>query len=261
MNKNSKSETDYNEISLRIISWLKKKIGVAGKTGGVFGLSGGIDSALTAALSKKAFGKNCLGVLMPCHSRPEDLADARLVAKHLGIETVEVDLSDTFDTFLAALNKTGEKEAPGNPAVFNIKPRLRMTTLYYYAQKYNYLVIGTGNKSEILMGYFTKYGDGGVDLEPIGDLTKTEVWEMAEFLEIPRVIIDRVPTAGLYPDQTDEGEMGMTYKDLDKIIKCLHKGVVPGCNNELLDKVKSTIRRMNHKTQAPPVFKIGEESW
>lgn len=257
----SGSDTDYEEIALRISAWLNKKIHSAGKTGGVFGLSGGIDSAVTAALCKRAFGDNCLAVLMPCHSSPDDLKDARLVAEHLGIETVEVDLSASFDAFYSAVSGDQEEKGGKDPAVFNIKPRLRMTTLYYFAQKKNYLVIGTGNKSEIVMGYFTKYGDGGVDVEPIGDLTKTQVREIAQHLGLPRSIIDRIPTAGLYSGQTDETEMGMTYEALDKIIACLEKGVVPQCDNKLYDKVKSVMRRMEHKTQAPPIYKIEQETW
>lgn len=261
MSKKSGSDTDYEEITHRITSWLYKKVYSAGKTGGVFGLSGGIDSAVTAALCKRAFTDNCLAVLMPCHSNPDDLKDAKLVADHLGIKTVEVDLSASFDAFYSAVAGEEAEKGSQDPAVFNIKPRLRMTTLYYFAQKNNYLVIGTGNKSEILMGYFTKYGDGGVDMEPIGDLTKTAVREIAQHLGLPQSIIDRVPTAGLYSGQTDETEMGMTYEKLDKIIKCLEKGVVPNCDSDLYDRVRAVIRKMEHKTQAPPVYKIEQETW
>ncbi len=261
MSKHTTPDTDYEEITTRITTWLNKKVYSAGKTGGVFGLSGGIDSAVTAALCKRAFGNNCLAVLMPCHSNPDDLNDAKLVAEHLGIKTVEVDLSTSFDAFYSAVAGEDAAKSGQDPAVFNIKPRLRMTTLYYFAQKNNYLVIGTGNKSEIVMGYFTKYGDGGVDVEPIGDLTKTQVKDIAAYLGIPRSIIDRVPTAGLYSGQTDETEMGMTYETLDKIIGCLEKGVIPPCNPDLYNKVKSIMIKMGHKTQAPPIYKIEQETW
>ena len=253
MKINNKELAVYEEIAVKIVEWLKRNVAKAGKTGGVFGLSGGIDSAVTAALCKRAFGDNCLGLLMPCNSNPADLEDAKLVAEALGIKTRQVDLSGTFEAMLKDFS-CGESEVDYNdPAVFNIKPRLRMTALYYFAQKHNYLVIGTGNKSEILMGYFTKYGDGGVDLEPIGDLTKTQVWKLAECLGIPKKIIDRVPTAGLFNGQTDEDEMGMKYQLLDKIIECLEKGETPDCKEGHFERVKSVIKKMEHKTKAPPV--------
>jgi len=247
---------DYNKIVKRIVSWLREKVEGASRKGGVIGLSGGIDSSVSAALCKKAFGDKCLGLLLPCRSKPEDLEDAKKVAEHLGIKTIEVNLTPAFEALVYEFENESSAELEKNPAIFNIKPRLRMTALYYFAAKMNYLVIGTGNKSEIYMGYFTKYGDGGVDLEPIGDLTKTEIYKLAEILEIPKEIINRVPTAGLYDGQTDEGEMGITYGDLDYAIECIESGNTGDCDDELLGKVKSQMSKMEHKTKPPPILKL-----
>jgi NAD+ synthase len=137
----------------------------------------------------------------------------------------------------------------------NLRPRLRMTTLYYFANKLNYLVVGTGNKSEVVMGYFTKYGDGGVDLEPLGGLLKSEVKKLARKLGIPKVVINKAPSAGLWHGQTDEGEMGITYDELDKIIAVLGSKQEKQCSTNLLKKVKNRMRSSKHKFLAPPVFK------
>ncbi|MFN3966799.1 MAG: NAD(+) synthase, partial [Endomicrobiia bacterium] len=128
----------------------------------------------------------------------------------------------------------------------NLKPRLRMLVLYYFANKLNYLVAGTGNKSEIMMGYFTKYGDGGVDILPIGDLLKKDVIQLARKLEIPERIINKKPSAGLWPGQTDEEEMGITYKKLDKILESKSKN----------SKIENIIKKTEHKRKPPEICKL-----
>lgn len=248
---------NYEVIIDNIVNWMNEKVEYAGCTGGVVGLSGGIDSSVVAALCKKAFGDNCLGLIMPCHSLEADLEDAKLVAEHLGMKYELIDLTSTFDAMIKELDKDFDLNKQKTLEVMNLKPRLRMTTLYYYANKLNYFVIGTGNKSEILMGYFTKYGDGGVDLEPMGGITKTDVYEVARILGVPDKIIDRVPSAGLYNGQTDEEEMGITYKELDHIIECMEEGKLDGCDNEKVKLVESTIKKMKHKSNAPPLWKTG----
>ncbi|MDP2044214.1 MAG: NAD+ synthase, partial [Candidatus Omnitrophota bacterium] len=197
----------------KIISWIKQKVKDSGAKGIVMGLSGGVDSAVVAALCKKAVGRNNLLVLfMPCNSNAQDLKDAKLVARSLGLKSKLVDLSSVYNNFLKVL------PAAGGLARGNLKPRLRMSTLYYFANKLNYLVCGTGNKSELMVGYFTKYGDGGVDILPIADLFKRQVRRLAQELSIPQGIITKPPTAGLWHGQTDEGEMGITYNELDDIL-------------------------------------------
>ncbi|MBP7217029.1 MAG: NAD+ synthase, partial [Candidatus Omnitrophica bacterium] len=202
-----------------IVTWIRKQVKAAKVKGAVFGLSGGIDSCVVAALLKEALGPSrVLALLLPCHSQAQDSKDAMLVAKRLGIRTRTIDLSKTYDTLLSVL------PSASTLAKVNLRPRLRMMVLYYFANKLNYLVCGTGNKSELMAGYFTKHGDGGVDILPIGSLLKRQVRALALELDIPEHIITKPPTAGLWPGQTDEAEMGITYQQLDDIIDCLEKG-------------------------------------
>jgi len=227
-----------------IVNWLKEKVSEANAKGLVFGVSGGIDSAVVAALAKRAFPDDSLGIIMPCHSNPIDEEHGLLVANSVGINVKKVDLTKAYDQLVESLSF----ESPSKMALANIKPRLRMLTLYFYAQNYNYLVVGSSNKSEITVGYFTKYGDSGVDLLPIASLTKTEVRKLAEYLNIPRVIIEKAPSAGLWENQTDEEEMGFGYDVLDNYIKNKTgpKGIV--------EKIEAMYNRSEHKRKFPPIF-------
>lgn len=238
------------ETAVKISYWLRAKVAGANAQGLVVGLSGGIDSACTAALAKMAMGEAVLGVLMPCHSDPLDEEHARLVSEALDIETLCLDLGPVYDLLLTALPPAGQLPAA------NIKPRLRMTTLYYLAAARSYLVAGTGNKSEMLVGYFTKYGDGGVDLEPLGALFKWQVRELARVLGIPKPIIDRPPSAGLWEGQTDEDEMGLTYGQLDAALAALEAGRTEGIRANVLARVQEMIAGSEHKRHMPPVWKV-----
>jgi len=240
------------ETAEKISTWLREYAAQAGVDGYVVGLSGGIDSACTAALCCRAVGvEHVLGVLLPCHSQPEDAEMAHLLADSLGLATVTVDLGPTYDALLAALPPDLTDMAQAN-----IKPRLRMTALYALAQTHNYLVAGTGNKSELLIGYFTKYGDGGVDVEPLGDLYKWQVRALARELGIPEPIIERPPTAGLWAGQTDEGEMGMTYEQLDAALAALESGETEGQDPALLEKVRRMMAASAHKRAMPPACRM-----
>ncbi len=237
-------------LSEQISDWIAERVREAKAEGIVVGLSGGVDSSLTAVLAKKALGDKVLGLLMPCHSNPTDLEHAKLVAAKFDIETEYVDLSPVFDSLMASL-------PPGTDiAVANLKPRLRMATLYYFANGRNYLVAGTGNKSEIKVGYFTKYGDGGADILPLGDLLKTQVRELARQVGIPEEIITKPPSAGLWAGQTDEGEMGITYEELDSIISALEKGDTSGCDEAALERVKAMMAASEHKRHPIPICKL-----
>ena len=232
----------------KIIFWIKKQVRQAKVKGIVMGLSGGVDSSVVAALAKQTVGKKqFLALILPCHNQKQDLEDARLVAKKLGIRTKTVDLSKIYDTLIKILPKANKL------AQANLKPRLRMLTLYYFANKLNYLVCGTGNKSELMVGYFSKHGDGATDILPIGDLLKREVRKLAKVLGIPEHIITKPPSAGLWLGQTDEGEMGITYPELDGILERLEKGKKQMLSKEKVERVKGMIRRSEHKRKGPKI--------
>lgn len=235
------NQNDIADIS----EWIKEEVKRAGAKGTVFGISGGIDSAVTAALCKKATGDNSLGIIMPCHSLEEDIRHAELAASTLRISFQEIDLGPAFDGMRAILPS-------GNQIAYaNLKPRLRMITLYYFSNLNNYLVVGTGNKSEISLGYFTKYGDGGVDILPLGDLLKEEVRDIARLLEIPAEIIEKAPSAGLWAGQTDELEMGVTYDAIDKYLSG-KKDEVP---SDMQEKISAMIAKSAHKRDPLPVYR------
>lgn len=237
---------DYARITEKIVTWLQQKVKDAGAQGCVLGLSGGIDSAVVAALAKRAFPDNTLTVILPVESSQEDVEDGWLLAREMNLETIEINLNQAFSALVEVADGAGERKGD-KLAVANIKPRMRMTTLYYLAAKHNYLVIGTGNKSELVTGFFTKYGDGGVDLDPIGELVKAQVFELARYLGIPERIIEKTPTAGLWPGQTDEDEFGFTYRQLDEYILSGSTDV------EVIHKIEEVIRRARHKQELPPV--------
>jgi NAD+ synthase len=241
-------------LSDQIAAWLRERLAAAGADGFACGLSGGVDSATAAALAVRAVGpEHVLAVLMPCHSQPEDAALGQLVADTLGISTITVALSDMYDALISALPPSEHRLAAAN-----VKPRLRMITLYYLAQSRHYLVLGSGNRTEIQVGYFTKYGDGGADLLPLGMVSKTQVWELARELGVPQEVIERPPTAGLWPGQTDEGEMGITYRELDRVLAAIEVGDTSGVNPATLEKVKGMVARSAHKRALPPMFEPSE---
>ena len=247
MDKNITKATNYKKVKENLVSWLQNKVKSAGLKGAVVGLSGGIDSAVTARLCQLAFNEELLTVVMPCHSSSKDREDALKVAGKFGIELIENDLSEIYDHFLDNLKQSGVEG--GKLAEANIKPRLRMTALYYYAQAKNYLVVGTDNWSELKIGYFTKHGDGGIDLAPLGSLVKHEVKELARELEIPAEIIEKKPSAGLWDEQTDESEMGFSYQQLDHYI--LNGEVEP----EVEKKINEMAAKNRHKVEAIPIPK------
>ncbi|MBN1583566.1 MAG: NAD+ synthase [Anaerolineae bacterium] len=241
---------DYERLAQEIAVWMYSRLELAAAKGFVVGLSGGIDSAVTAGLCRRAAGDDVLGIWMPCHSVPEDEMFARMTADALGIGLLTVDLSPVYDAFSVAL-----PEGSGMASA-NLKPRLRMSTVYYVAQSRNYLVAGTGNKPELMVGYFTKYGDGGVDIEPLGQLYKREVRGLGQVLGVPQPVIDRAPSPGLWPGQTDEGEMGITYNEIDTILAAWEANERPDLPVDRIDKVKGMVARSAHKREMPPSFPV-----
>jgi len=241
----------------KVVQWLRDRAQDAGAHGFVVGLSGGIDSAVVARLCQMATPNRVLGVMLPCYSHPQDDADARLLAKTFGIPTARVDLAATFDALTGELHAS-VKGLPQSVHVTdikqqmpeaNIKPRLRMTSLYFIANSLNYLVAGTGNRSELTLGYFTKYGDGGSDVLPIGHLLKSEVRAMAQELGVPAPIIDKAPSAGLWIGQTDEAEMGFSYDMLEAYLTTGASAVPP----EVAQRIEALNRSSEHKRKTPPV--------
>lgn len=218
---NNNFEKNRREIIEKIVIFIRSKIKESGANGAIIGLSGGIDSTLTAYLTTGAIGpNNVLGILLPEKNvtSKQDIGDTIEITKILGIDHKLIDISNIIQSFLSTIPDFDKINLIANG---NIKARIRMCILYYYANITNRIVIGTGNKTELLLGYFTKYGDGGVDIEPIGDLYKTQVRGLSRYLNISSRIIDKVPTAGLWPEQTDEGELGITYETIDKILYML----------------------------------------
>jgi len=240
--------------------WLRQQVHAAGSRGIVVGLSGGVDSSVVARVAQMAMPNGVMTVIMPAHSDPRDARDAALVADAFRLPVMTVDLSGPYDGLLAGAQQAlgsatrgapaADDEAAAPLALANIKPRLRMATLYFVANRLNYLVAGTGNRSEIAIGYYTKYGDGGVDLLPLGSLVKSEVRALARDLGVPAPIIDKAPSAGLWLGQTDEGEMGFTYAELEDYLRKGPESVAPA----VAMKIERLISASDHKRALAPVF-------
>lgn len=251
---------DPEETTNRITDFIRSYVKKSGTKGCIVGLSSGIDSTVTAYLAAKALGReNVLGLIIPERNltHAEDVLDATEIASILDIEFSVVEIADILNTFLIAIPESVESDLA---ATGNLKARIRMCTLYYYANIMNRIVMGTGNRTELLLGYFTKYGDGGVDIEPLGNLYKTQVKTLAEYLEVPRHIIDKTPTAGLWPGQTDEGELGMSYEEIDIMFFTLldinkpmeylvnRYGIEVSAINRLMERIEKNI----HKRKVAP---------
>ncbi|MGI6631912.1 MAG: NAD(+) synthase [Bacillota bacterium] len=229
----------------RLVRWMRDRASEANAKGGVFGVSGGLDSALVLALAKKAWGDSCLGLILPCHSLREDVDDALELVRMFDCPHRVIDLGPTYEALVSSFG-AGPEGPVSALALANIKPRLRMISLYYHANLMNYLVVGSSNRDEIYVGYSTKYGDGGVDIQPLASMTKGEVREMSSYLGVPRRIVERVPSAGLWPGQTDEQEMGISYEDLDAYL--LGRPVPEDVKGKILRRHRNS----EHKRRMPP---------
>ncbi len=249
---------NWNKEIENISKWIKKYIQKSGTKGAVIGVSGGIDSAVSTYLCVKALGKeNVLGISMSCFSSPDSRTDAIQLSENLKIKLLNVPIITIYNETLSTLNfKKTDKNYQLIQA--NLKARLRMVILYSYANSLNRLVIGTSNLSETKIGYFTKFGDGAADLEPIGSYYKTEVYSMAKLMpEIPESILIKEPSADLWDGQKDIDEIGMSYQELDQILKAIEEG-----NNRELDKIEinnlikiqNMIKSSIHKNNIPPRY-------
>lgn len=231
-----------------LVKWLQERVSAAGAQGVVLGLSGGIDSAVAAVIAKRAFPENCMTLMMPCQSPVNDLLHSQELAAKFNIPYRMVEIENAYNLLQSQFESFIKAEGDKSRLIrANIKARLRMITLYYSAQSRNYLVVGTSNKSEISIGYTTKYGDGAVDLQLLGDLLKKEVYELAKYLDIPDTIIKKPPSAGLWRGQTDESEMGITYAQLDRYLET-GEG-----EPEVIKRIQKMKQASEHKRQLPPI--------
>src|SRR5829696_5211647 len=257
---------DYASLADEIAGWLRFQMDQVGAARLVLGLSGGIDSAVVCALSTMAAGPTrVIAAIMPIHSRLDDVRDAELVASTFEVVPRVIDLMPAHGALIAAMPGDGaagledanvdraRQSSRRQLALANAKPRLRMTTLYYLANRYNGLVVGTGNKTELSIGYFTKYGDGGVDLLPLGDLDKTAVRGLARALGVPEPVITKAPSAGLWEGQTDEAELGVTYEDLDRAL-AVRVSDENRIDPVIRDRISRLVGASEHKRRPIPVF-------
>lgn len=233
------------------INWLQNKVKEANAKGLVVGVSGGIDSAVAVNLIKQACPHDSLGVILPIKSHSKDVDDGVAVAKAAGLKYVVLDFSDEHQSMMKKVINVLSKEVNTDDKLrisdANLRARLRMSAIYAIANSLNYLVVGTDNAAELYTGYFTKYGDGGVDLLPLGKLLKSEVYQWARELEVPEQVIIRPPSAGLWEGQTDEAEMGVTYEVIDAFLS----GKKISKDNHM--KLISMHERTAHKRQMPPL--------
>lgn len=229
------------------VTWIKKYVEENKSKGVVIGNSGGKDSATVIAMATKALGKEkVLTVAMPCNSNKEDLEDAKLVSNKFQVPFIEIDLAKIYNEYENTITRVIETNISDNSKT-NIKPRLRMTTLYAIAQTMEYLVIGTGNLCEILVGYTTKWGDSAYDFNPIGNFTATEVLEIGKYLGVPDKILKKSPNDGLGM-KTDEEKMGVTYKQIEKYIET---GRTDDAAMKIIEKLNNSTQ---HKRKKVPIY-------
>lgn len=250
---------DSEAVAERCIRFIRDFVNDAGVDGVVIGLSGGVDSSVVAALSTRSLGSDrVIGLIMPYKtSSPQSKEDALHIAEALSIRTFYFDITPLVDTYFANF-RDADKIRIGNFAA-----RMRMATLFDFSKKTNSLVVGTGNKTEYLLGYFTLYGDGACAMLPLGDLYKTQVWQLARYLNIPNRITEKVPSADLWEGQTDEGELGIEYEEADSILyrlvelgRSVDEIIGEGFKARKVKLVAEIMKRTEFKRQPPVICRI-----
>ena len=255
----NKLDLNLKEVHNELIEFLRENFKKAGFSKAVLGLSGGIDSALVAYLLRDALGKeNVLAIMMPYKSsNPDSLNHAKLVIEDLKINSKTIEITDMIDAYFK-----NEKDA-SSLRMGNKMARERMSILFDYSSKENALVVGTSNKTEIYLGYSTQFGDSACALNPIGDLYKTNIWDLSRYLKIPNELIEKKPSADLWEGQTDEQEMGLTYKEADQVLyrmleenKTVEEVLGEGFNKDLVDNIVRRMNRSEYKRRMPLIAKI-----
>ena len=255
----NKLDLNLKDIHNELVEFLRENFKKAGFSKAVLGLSGGIDSALVAYLLRDALGKeNVLAIMMPYKSsNPDSLNHAKLVVEDLKINAKTIEITDMIDAYFK-----NEKEAT-SLRMGNKMARERMSILFDYSSKENALVVGTSNKTEIYLGYSTQFGDSACALNPIGDLYKTNIWDLSRYLKIPNELIEKKPSADLWEGQTDEQEMGLTYKEADQVLyrmleenKTVEEILAEGFNKDLVDNIVRRMNKSEYKRRMPLIAKI-----
>ena len=255
----NKLDLNLKEVHNELVEFLRESFKKTDFSKAVLGLSGGIDSALVAYLLRDALGKeNVLAIMMPYKSsNPDSLNHAKLVVEDLGINSKTIEITDMIDAYFK-----NEKEAT-SLRMGNKMARERMSILFDYSSKENALVVGTSNKTEIYLGYSTQFGDSACALNPIGDLYKTNIWDLSRYLKIPNELIEKKPSADLWEGQTDEQEMGLTYKEADQVLyrmleenKKVEEVLAEGFNKDLVDNIVRRMNRSEYKRRMPLIAKI-----
>ncbi len=254
---------DSRKISDKIMEFIKYNVKKSGLHGGLVAVSGGIDSALILAYSVKALGSNNVHTItMPERdvTPDSDITDVMQLTKQYDVTCDVIDITSTLNSIKTSITNFDNSKII---AVGNIKPRVRMMISYYYSNLLNFMVLGSSNKTELLTGYFTKYGDGGVDLMPLADLYKCQIRQLAEFMGIPDRIIKKTPTAGLWPGQSDEGELGASYDLIDLILYGTEIGYSPSVIAEelnldysLVNRILSRVEKSEHKRRLPLILRL-----
>lgn len=255
----NKLDLNLKDVHNELVKFLRENFKKAGFSKAVLGLSGGIDSALVAYLLRDALGKeNVLAIMMPYKSsNPDSLNHAKLVVEDLKINAKSIEITDMIDAYFK-----NEKEA-SSLRMGNKMARERMSILFDYSSKENALVVGTSNKTEIYLGYSTQFGDSACALNPIGDLYKTNIWDLSRYLKIPNELIEKKPSADLWEGQTDEQEMGLTYKEADQVLyrmleenKTVKEILAEGFSKDLVDNILKRMNRSEYKRRMPFIAKI-----
>jgi len=232
-------------VADHLAAWLLSEVEEAGARGVVFGLSGGVDSAVVAALARSAFAERHLALILPLHTAAADIDDASRVVEKFGLNAETIELDPVYESLARTLGADPATEERPDLALANLKARLRMLVLYYHANRSRYLVAGTGNRSQLSIGHFTKFGDGGADLMPLGHLVKSEVVALARCLEVPQTVIDKPPSADTWRGHTDEAELGFTYEQLEQYVL----GSLD--DDEVREHIRTLRRDSSHKLRTP----------